>query len=226
MIDCGGTKRYIFDTLKELNISASDLDVLLLTHGHNDHIALIKNFKDVPILAAFEYQDYDIHQISTHCEFQLGEFKITTLPLSHDYKPTIGFKIEAGTETLVYITDTGYVNSKLFPIISNADYYIFESNHDPLMLMNTKRDLGTKRRILSSDGHLCNKEAANILSQLIGEKTKEIFLAHISMDANDYNLPKEVLHEVLVEMGIPHQNIRIEALKQFELMLGGQRSKE
>ena len=77
------------------------------------------------------------------------------------------------------MTDTGYVSQKNMEYIKNLDYYIFESNHDIEMLMNTRRPLFLKNRIFGDKGHLNNEYSAHVMAQVIGENTKEICLAHL-----------------------------------------------
>ena len=74
------------------------------------------------------------------------------------------------------MTDTGYVSQKNMEYIKNLDYYIFESNHDIEMLMNTRRPLFLKNRIFGDKGHLNNEYSAHVMAQVIGENTKEICL--------------------------------------------------
>ena len=78
------------------------------------------------------------------------------------------------------ITDTGYVSDRMKGIISNADAYVFESNHDVSMLRMGKYPWSIKRRILSDVGHVCNEDAALAMSEVAGDKTKRIYLAHLS----------------------------------------------
>ena len=80
------------------------------------------------------------------------------------------------------MTDTGYVSQKNMEYIKNLDYYIFESNHDIEMLMNTRRPLFLKNRIFGDKGHLNNEYSAHVMAQVIGENTKEICLAHLVFD--------------------------------------------
>ena len=82
---------------------------------------------------------------------------------------------------MVYVTDTGYVKDEVKQKICDADYYIFESNHDIEMLMQTSRPVYLKQRIIGDSGHLCNEDCANIVCEAMSEKTKEIVLAHISV---------------------------------------------
>ena len=76
------------------------------------------------------------------------------------------------------MTDTGYVSQKNRQYLHNLNYYIIESNHDIEMLMATKRPFFLKQRIQSDTGHLNNEYSARLMVEMIGDKTKEIVLAH------------------------------------------------
>ena len=94
---------------------------------------------------------------------------------------------------MVYITDTGYLNVRYFPKITNKTAYIFESNHDDEMLNNSSYPFYLKQRIRSPKGHLSNHDSSEILSKVIGKDTKIIYLAHLS---EENNTPEKALIEV------------------------------
>lgn len=218
MIDCGSTKNHLFNAFKELNIKISDLDGLLITHNHSDHIAQIKHFVSVPTYSPVPLSTGHEEIIVEDEPFQIGSCTITPIGLSHDSIVTVGYIIDDSYERLVYITDTGYVKEALLERIKNADYYILESNHDPMMLMKTNRPYHLKARILSDNGHLCNQDSAIILSKVIGDKTKEVLLAHISEEANTIGLALATVKNYLKE----HTHFpQIKAAKQFEIVVGG-----
>lgn len=221
MIDCGGTKGHLMSCLDRIHVILSDLEALLLTHGHTDHISQIKMMKGIPTYGTFTCDKQPIQIVGTHEQFIIGNLKVTTLPLSHDFPKTVGYMIE-GSKKLVYITDTGYVNEKLFNEIMNADYIVMECNHDPKMLMNTSRPFLTKQRIMSSEGHLSNTECARILSKIIGENTKEIILAHISREGNTQELALRSVCEGLTGYGIDSSRLHIYPAGAFELLQIGE----
>jgi phosphoribosyl 1,2-cyclic phosphodiesterase len=121
----------------------------------------------------------------------------------------------------VYVTDTGYLSNKNLEKMYNADFYILESNHDSMMLMETNRPLSLKKRILDDEGHLSNYDCAQALAKLIGPKTKEIVLAHLSEEANDPQLAYETLIEVLTNEKIDYKQLKIGIAMQNESYLGG-----
>ena len=223
MIDCGTTKQYFMQSLETLRIDLQDFNALLLTHGHNDHVARIKTMKQVESYGTFEIDKMGHHMISTHDSFVIGDLRITSIPLSHDFPKTIGYLVESEFEKLVYITDTGYINERYYDTIKDADYYVFESNHDPKLLMNTARPYITKQRILSSEGHLSNEESASMLTSLLGDSTQQIVLAHLSREANDESLALDTLYKVLQSTKIKTADKRIQVARQYELLFGGHR---
>ena len=120
--------------------------------------------------------------------------------LSHDVKDIKGYIIEEDNSSVVYITDTGYINELYFDHIKNKNIYFFESNHDIEKLMNnTNYPHNTKIRILGDKGHLSNKDSAYYLSKIIGDKTKYIVLSHLSEQNNTEELALNCLNKSLKE---------------------------
>ncbi len=219
VIDCGSTKTYLMSTMKEMNMDKDTFDGIIITHGHTDHISQANSFKNLPMYATFPVKNIQNTIIGTHDTFAIGDLTITSLPLSHDFENTVGYKI-VGSETLVYIADTGYVNERLFEELYNADYIVMESNHDPDMLAKTNRPFLTKQRILGDSGHLCNADCAEVLKHVIGPKTKEIILAHISREANTPELAYEVNYTALSQV-FDMSKIRMRAAHAFEVLVMG-----
>lgn len=220
IIDCGGTKTYLMNALGQFHLCPEDMDAVLLTHGHVDHISQLKHFKGKTIFGTFPSELVEIHQISTHATFKIKDVTVTSLPLSHDFPKTVGYKLECDGETLVYVTDTGYVNESLMDELRNADYYVWESNHDPYLLMKTNRPYPTKQRILSTEGHLSNDESSRLLTLLVGDKTKEVILAHISKEANTCELALDTLYKTF-EKQQKAVEFKVVAAKQNEAYQGG-----
>jgi phosphoribosyl 1,2-cyclic phosphodiesterase len=103
---------------------------------------------------------------------------------------------------LVLITDTGYVSDRMKGIISNADAFIFESNHDVQMLRMGRYPWNVKRRILSDLGHVSNEDAAIAMSEVIGDNTKRVYLAHLSLDNNMKDLARMSVAQTLQSQGL------------------------
>ncbi|MDE7105832.1 MAG: hypothetical protein K2O22_01545 [Anaeroplasmataceae bacterium] len=137
----------------------------------------------------------------------LGETLIEVLPTFHDAAESVGYKIKSSDQTLVYITDTGYVHHSLFETISNADCYVLEFNHDPYILMSSDRTYALKQRILSDHGHLSNEDAAVTLAKILGERTRLVFYAHISQECNLTEIIELTRKKVMEDLGMDTSRI-------------------
>lgn len=218
IIDCGPSVSYLKNAFNTIGIDYRQCDGILITHSHTDHIKSISMFSFLPVYAAFPILSLPNEKIiNPYQPFKIGCLTILPLVLSHDCDICIGYVIHDGEETLVQITDTGYISKTNFDLIKKADYYIFESNHDPEMLMATDRPDFLKKRILSDSGHMSNEYASEILSRAMSDNTKQIVLAHISQEANDYDLAAYTLKNLLIKRHLYRSDLRIVSARQNEI---------
>lgn len=225
VIDCGSTKKHLVSSFHDVNINIDDVDLVLLTHNHTDHIKQLKLFENSLIYSpVFLEERKDARILRPRSYFTIDQtIKVTSIPLSHDADVTLGFIIENKKEKLVYITDTGYIKDEYTELLYGADYIIIESNHDVGMLMKCNRPYYIKSRIQGEYGHLNNEDCANTLEKIVSSNTKEIVLAHISQDANTYEKALEVSvnHLLKYKKDELNNDLRIVAAKQFEIVSGG-----
>lgn len=229
MIDCGSpTQKYLKACFQEIEFDPDAVDAVLITHSHSDHIKQLKMMKNHEI---YSYCDLRItntkneeiplhhHLIVPDEIFEIGDFTVHTLELSHDAGKTLGFVLEQNEtkEKLVYVTDTGYFPMSYHELIRGADYYIMESNHDPDMLMRTNRSMWVKQRILSDQGHLNNSDSAALIASVVTRRTRKIVLAHLSREANTEAKALSALEIALHEKGYCLQDFDAEAAAQFQI---------
>jgi phosphoribosyl 1,2-cyclic phosphodiesterase len=226
MIDCGTTKKHLIEGLHKLHLEINDLDALLITHDHSDHISQIRHFKDLDIYSPVEISDIDTFRVRPLQKFTINNLTFTPIALSHDALNTTGYIIEDGIEKLVYVTDTGYVNQRYIPMMKDADWIILESNHDVDMLMHTSRPQFLKQRIYGDDGHLNNEDCAQVLKQIVTKNTKMIILAHLSEQANTREKALEVTSEVLLDIEDINENLVVCAAGQYEMIRKGENDEE
>ncbi|MCD8029057.1 MAG: MBL fold metallo-hydrolase [Erysipelotrichaceae bacterium] len=221
LIDCGITRKQLLFKLSSLGFNESNIQYVLLTHDHYDHNKNIHIFDSDIVFSAEKnipgIDDY--HTLIPYTHRQFGVFDVFTLRTSHDASDPIGF-IFTTNETLLYLTDTGYVSQKNRQYIHNLNYYIIESNHDIEMLMNTKRLMFLKNRILSDKGHLNNEYSAQLMCDMIGDQTKEIILAHLSQEANTPKKALDAYTRVFKKNNIEFHNIKVAS--QVNIVSGGQ----
>lgn len=222
MIDCGGTKARIMKGLQEAGITVSDLDAVLITHSHTDHISQLKTVLERPVYSMCQLNVSGRIPIVPEQPFQIGHLTVQPLVLSHDVPDTAGFIIQNFHEKLVYITDTGYVRESFLPLIKGADYIILESNHDTEMLMETSRPMFLKMRIAGDSGHLCNEDCAAVLKKTVTANTKMIVLAHISQQANTPEKALASAGAALEQLAEKNPGLVLCAASQEELLKGGE----
>ena len=222
LIDMGVTLRVLKDGLAKENLNIFNISAMLLTHEHWDHTAGIKYLPPLPIYCTKEtFNGENVVELTPYEKFNIEHFEITPVSTSHDVKNSLGFIIENKEEKLVYLTDSGKITVKTLQKLKNADYYIIESNHDVDMLMATNRPMFLKKRILSTKGHLSNEQSATYMTKLIGERTKEIVLAHLSEEANDPCVELETYKKVFEEANISLDNIKLYCANQRYSVEGG-----
>ena len=119
------------------------------------------------------------------------------------------------------MTDTGCYYSSNTSLLENPDYLIIESNHDIQMLLHTHRPMELIHRIMSDVGHLCNEDSAFAALEIIGDKTKEIVLAHISEEANTPETALEAYEKIFRYKGVDINRYKVRCAPQWENMIGG-----
>lgn len=226
LIDLGVTKSYVEEKLNELEVDPEEIKAILITHTHVDHIQGLKVFlkkyhpklyvNKIILSLLKEYIDDFDYVLYEESNFKIDDIDVNVIKTSHDVKGSVGFiiKNKNKNKSLVYITDTGYINNKYFKDLTNHNLYIMESNHDISLLMNGKYPFHLKQRILSDKGHLSNNDASYYLSEFIGDKTNTIILAHLSDDNNTYDLAINTLNETLNKNNKKVKNILVAKQKQ------------
>ena len=204
LIDIGNNCKYVVDNLKGIGVDPKELNGIFVTHTHVDHIKGLKVFykrygtkiyATKKILDELDYIDsYEIVPLSS---FSIFDVDVDVIKLSHDAPECVGYVIHNSNKSLVYITDTGYINEKYFPYLMDADAYIMESNHDVDMLSNGRYPFHLRKRILSDKGHISNYDCARYLSLFSGNKTKVVVLAHLSEENNTPMLAYQTLMDRL-----------------------------
>lgn len=222
LIDCGLPLVRLNKALEEIGFSLSDIDAVFFTHEHTDHVNGLKAISPKKMYATKGTLTSSLtNQIEIGSSIKIKDLTITAFKVSHDAKNPCGYVITSREEKMVYMTDTGMVDKTNYSIMKNPTYLMIESNHDISMLLHTNRPLIAKQRIMSEHGHLCNEDSAFAASELIGDTTKEIILAHISEEANTPECALETYKRIFMYKGINLAKYKIYCAPQWNSLIGG-----
>ncbi len=220
IIDMGISYLTLKRRLEEYSLSFNEFDGILITHCHKDHIkglaSLIKHTNLKAYIPSKMYESLKEVLPLSKCNFiddnfTINDTDIELIHTSHDAPYSVGFIITNNQKSMVYITDTGYINRKYLNKMTKKDIYIIESNHDEVMLMDGPYPRFLKERVISDRGHLSNTTTAKYLKKIIGQNTKYIILAHLSEVNNTEKLAMEASRRE-----VPDQSIEIMIAKQHE----------
>lgn len=199
LIDVGLTAKYIKEALLQVGSSMSEIQAVFISHDHSDHIkglkTLVKQFDfDLYIdRGIYEKLKNDL-KISDSRLFFIDEMSfcyedllIDIVDISHDATRTFGFSFSCDEKKLSVITDVGIITESVYNTIKDSDFLVIESNHDELLVENSRYPYHLKKRILSESGHLSNRDCGKLIASLYGEskRLKVALLAHLS-DENNY----------------------------------------
>lgn len=214
LIDAGISAKVIQERLSEINVDLTEIDAILITHEHMDHIQGLKTLafkKGIPILANHEtakgivetFHDCPKFKIfSTGETFEFGDLQIHPFSIQHDTLDPVAFTIRVNNLKLGFCTDLGFVTSLVQVQLRDCDYLYVESNHEPSMVHASSRPLVYKQRVLSRSGHLSNEACGNLLAHVYHEKLKHVHLAHLSSECNSPEVALKVVGEILAKNGI------------------------
>ncbi len=218
LIDMGISYLQLKKNLSDLSLKISDFAGLLITHAHSDHIKGLSTLTKNEQIKIFipRQMETELQDKIGNCEvvfiedcFTINDVQIELIHTSHDAF-SVGYIIEYDGKSLVYVTDTGYINRKYLEKMKSKEIYLLESNHDEKMLMEGPYPYYLKQRVLSDKGHLSNHTTAKYLEKLIGKNTKYVILAHLSEKNNTeeiaYSTVSEKLQGTEVDIVIARQN--------------------
>lgn len=218
LIDSGLSGKKITELMGQINRDAADLDAILVTHEHSDHIrgvGVMSRRYHLDVYAndkTWQEMGSKIGKIKTEHKFlfnkselmTIGDIDVLSFAVSHDAVDPQFYAFQKNNKQFVILTDTGYVSDRMRAELKNADAYLIESNHDVSMLRMGPYPWSLKQRILSDKGHLSNEDGALALVDLIGEDTKKVYLGHLSKENNMKEIARDTFIEILQQknMGV------------------------
>ncbi len=230
LIDCGLSAKRLCSLLAEININPNEIDAILITHEHSDHIigaGVMSRRFDIPLYATEKthksmnigpIKDYNTQIINSGNEFEIGGFNIKPFSISHDAQDPVCYSLEYNREKYSILTDTGIISDEILKSVSGSDYIMLEANHDIDMLMYGSYPFSLKKRIASDKGHMSNDYAAQYAIKLIENNTKNIMLSHLSNNNNTPEIAYKTIESVLLKNGINvGSDVKLSVANRYEV---------
>ena len=209
LIDAGISGRRVEAGLNSLELTGRDLDGILITHEHSDHIkglGVIARKYGIPIYATGGTVDAMVRsgslgkipegifrEIREDEPFLIKDLVVNPFTIPHDAAQPVGYRLECGEHSVEIATDLGKYNEYIIENLQNLDALLLEANHDIRMLQVGRYPYYLKQRIMGDRGHLSNENAGQLLCRLLHDNLKAVFLGHLSKENNYEELAYETV---------------------------------
>lgn len=209
LIDAGLSAKAIRQRLSQINVSLDEIDAILITHEHTDHIRgleVLSGKLGIPILANSDTAGAICSIVDTRPKFKIfatgesfefGDIEIHPFSIQHDAIDPVGFSIKIENIKIGFCADLGFATTLVASHLKQSDYLYIESNHHPSMVHASPRPMVYKQRVLSHQGHLSNDECASLIEKVYHPQLKHIHLAHLSSECNAPDLALKIIREKL-----------------------------
>lgn len=213
LVDVGITKKRIQEGLSTINVDFKDINGILITHEHSDHIkaiGVISRAYGIPIYSTLDtckeisnnksLGDFDLgllNPIEPDTKFTIGDIDILPHSIWHDAVDPVCYSLYNDGKKVSVATDIGNYDDYLVNGLKDSDALLIESNHDLRMLQVGPYSYDLKRRVMSDRGHLSNEASGRLIKSLLNDHLKAIFLGHLS---KENNYPELAYETVKVEL--------------------------
>lgn len=216
LIDCGISFRLLQQRLAMVGGELEQVQAICITHEHIDHvrglktlltryphIPLVTNYRTAKVLAPALPEGVKFKIFSTGERFSIGSIDVETFPLCHDAVEPVGYVLESDRVKIGICTDVGFVTAHMLQKLHACSLLYVEANHDPVLLMSSKRPHTHKQRVLGRMGHLSNDRCKDLLAAVWHPKLDVVLLGHLSQECNTHTLALEAVQPLLPTSDFP-----------------------
>lgn len=213
LVDVGISGKRTECGLNSLGLTGNDLDGILITHEHADHISglgVIARKYGVPIYSTpgtieaikntgslGKIDESLFHEVKEDEKLIIKDLTVNPMRISHDAAQPVAYRIGYGNQKVGICTDLGVYNDYTVECLKGMDALLIEANHDVNMLQVGPYPYYLKQRILGDRGHLSNENSGRLLSRILHDKLQTIILGHLS---KENNLPELAYEAVRMEI--------------------------
>jgi phosphoribosyl 1,2-cyclic phosphodiesterase len=212
LVDCGVGVRRLLRALSAVGLTMADVDALLISHEHSDHIRELPRFVNQHTAVLSTRGSAQAASVPARLwgetragrPVRVGDVEVVAIPVCHDAADPCGFLIRSGAGSVTVVTDLGCPSPAAVEAVSESRLVVLEANHDEDMLRRGPYPVHLQRRILSDSGHLSNAGCADLLTRAIRRSTQTptVWLAHLSDTNNRPHLAKQTVQRRLTQVGL------------------------
>ena len=230
LLDCGTSGKKLTQAIESLGFSCNDINAILLTHEHIDHIkgaGILSRRFDIPIYATEEtfskmdigpLNDNNINTITPDKEIIIGDTSVVPFSISHDAANPVGYTFNLKEGKFSSLTDTGIITQDIYNHVWDSKFLMLESNHDVDMLQYGNYPYQLKRRILGKTGHLSNNIAASMAVKMMENGAEHIMLSHLSNENNTPEIAYKTTENALCQKGgIIGKDITLSVANRYDI---------
>lgn len=211
LVDAGVSGKKIIEGLDSINVNPEEIDAILVTHEHSDHVQSLGTFSkkfDIPVYANSntwskipkeieKIGEKNVFTFKTSEDFTIGDLVIHPFKTPHDAIESCGFNIYNGKTKMSIATDLGHVTPEIQNCLNGSKFVLLEANYEPEVLRICSYPYLLKSRIAGPNGHLSNNMAGETISKLIESGLATVMLGHLSKESN---FPEMAYQTVLSEL--------------------------
>lgn len=215
LVDVGISGKRTESGLQELGLTGRDIDGILVTHEHADHISglgVMARKYEIPIYATAgtieamkgcgslgNLDESLFREVQEDTKLTIKDLTVNPMHISHDAAQPVGYRISYGNKKVAVCTDLGVYNDYTVECLKGMDALLLEANHDVNMLQVGPYPYYLKQRILGERGHLSNENSGRLLCRILHDNLQTVLLGHLS---KENNLPELAFESVRMEINL------------------------
>lgn len=235
LVDVGISGKRTECGLNTLGITGKELDGILITHEHADHISglgVIARKYGIPVYAtagtinairecsSIGKLDASLfREVKEDEKLTIKDLTVNPMRISHDAAQPVAYRISYGNKKIGICTDLGVYNDYTVECLKGMDALLLEANHDVKMLQVGPYPYYLKQRILGDKGHLSNENSGRLLSRILHDGLENIILGHLSKENNLPELAYEAVRMEITMGDNPYNanDFRLQVAKRSEV---------
>lgn len=195
LVDAGFSARELRRRADAAGVPLDRTVGIALTHEHGDHstgaAALARDLGAPVLSSAGTWERLQARAGSARhlpltmtAATECGPFRLEVASTSHDAAEPLAIAVSTSTASVGIAYDLGRPTAAVRYLLRGRTALVVEANHDDVLLRTSGYPPVVQQRIAGAGGHLSNRAAAELLSDLVHPELLVVVLAHLSERCN------------------------------------------